>query len=162
MARLALHADRQSDVGRRRAGVLCRSADVPERGINGQIVIQPLRIAIHHWIAKEGPNPIGMKVYAADGRVAGTVTDAWIDEAESIVRYLEVDIGARTVLLPKAMARVSNAKGVRVASILASQFAGVPTLANPDQVTKLEEDKIVGYFAGGHLYATPDRMGPLL
>jgi photosynthetic reaction center H subunit len=136
--------------------------DAPELGIEGHPILQPLRIATRHSIATEGPNPIGMKVYAADGVVAGTVTDAWIDEAESIVRYLEVDIGTRTVLLPKAMARVSNAKGVRVASILAAQFADVPALANPDQVTKLEEDKIAGYFCGGHLYATPDRFGPLL
>jgi len=35
-------------------------------------------------------------------------------------------------------------------------------LRNPDQVTFLEEDKLVAYFAGGYLYATPERMGPLL
>ena len=136
--------------------------DVPEIGIEGHPVIMPLRVATKHFIAPDGPNPIGMNVYAADGAIAGTVTDAWIDEAESIVRYLEVNIGARSVLLPKPMARVSRTKGVRVASILASQFAGVPATKSPDQVTKLEEDKIMAYFAGGHLYATPARMGPLL
>ena len=103
-----------------------------------------------------------MNVYGLDGLVAGTVKDAWIDEAEMIVRYLEVEAGGRTVLLPKAMAKVSSTKGVRVASILASQFAGVPATKSPDTVTKLEEDKIAGYYCGGHLYATPDRMGPLL
>ena len=137
--------------------------DVPELGIHGQPVIVPLRIATDHSIATEGPNPLGMKVLGTDGAVAGTVTDAWIDQAEGIIRYLEVDTGARSVLLPMTMSRVSRASGtVKVASILASQFDGAPRLKSPDRVTKLEEDKIVGYFAGGHLYATPDRMGPLL
>jgi photosynthetic reaction center H subunit len=35
-------------------------------------------------------------------------------------------------------------------------------LQNPDQVTKREEDRITGYFAGGNLYATPARVGPAL
>ncbi len=138
-------------------------ADLPEVGINGNRIMLPLRLALHHSLAKEGPQPIGMTVLGTDGAVAGKVVDAWIDEAESIVRYLEVDIGARTVLLPMAMCRVrTRANVVKVASITAAQFAGVPALRQPDQVTKLEEDKISGYFAGGHLYATPQRMGPLL
>ena len=137
--------------------------DVPELGVLGHPIIQPLRIVTDHSIAAEGPNPIGMKVLGADGVVAGMVKDAWIDHSETIVRYLEVDTGTRSVLLPMAMSRVSRSTGVvKVASILASQFAGAPILKSPDTVTKLEEDKIVGYFAGGHLYATPDRMGPLL
>ena len=138
-------------------------ADVPELAVNGHPAIAPLRVATDHSIAKEGPNPIGMIVYGCDLKEAGKVVDAWIDHAETIVRYLEVDIGPRTVLLPMAMARVSNARRiVKVASITAAQFADAPVLKNPDVVTKLEEDKIVGYFCGGHLYAMPDRMGPLL
>ena len=38
----------------------------------------------------------------------------------------------------------------------------VPAIANPNEVTKREEDRIVGYYAGGTLYATPSRMGPVL
>ena len=137
--------------------------DVPELGVAGRPVIVPLRAGTTHSIAAESPNPIGMSVLGCDGAVAGTVKDAWVDHSEEIIRYLEVDIGARTVLLPMAMARVSGAKRiVKVASILASQFADAPVLKAPDTVTKLEEDKLVGYFAGGHLYATPSRMGPLL
>ena len=44
----------------------------------------------------------------------------------------------------------------------AAQFADVPAIKNPDQVTRLEEDKITGYFAGGLLYATPARLEPVL
>ena len=51
---------------------------------------------------------------------------------------------------------------VNVRAILASQFADVPAIANPNEVTKREEDRIVGYYAGGTLYATPSRMGPVL
>lgn len=137
--------------------------DVPEVGIEGRPIIMPLRIAIHHSIAPDGPNPIGYRVLGADGREAGIVRDAWIDEAESLIRYLEVEVGARRVLLPMPMSRVRAKEGVvKVASILASQFADVPATRAPDQVTKREEDRIMAYFAGGHLYATPDRMGPLL
>ena len=137
--------------------------DLPELGVLGHPIIQPLRVATDHTIALDTPNPIGMQVVGADGAVAGTVKDAWIDHSETILRYLEVDTGLRSVLLPMAMARVSGAKRVvKVASILAAQFADAPVLKSPDQVTKLEEDKIVGYFAGGHLYATPGRFGPIL
>jgi photosynthetic reaction center H subunit len=38
----------------------------------------------------------------------------------------------------------------------------VPGLANPDQITLQEEDKIVAFYGGGHLYATPQRAEPLL
>jgi photosynthetic reaction center H subunit len=35
-------------------------------------------------------------------------------------------------------------------------------LKNADTITLREEDRISGYFAGGHMYATPQRLGPLL
>lgn len=50
---------------------------------------------------------------------------------------------------------------IKVKSILSAQFAGVPRIKAPDSVTFLEEDRICGYFAGGHLYATPARSEPL-
>jgi photosynthetic reaction center H subunit len=139
--------------------------DAPELGIDGHDVLAPMRISPDNSIAKEDPDPRGMVVHGTDGVAAGTVVDVWVDRQEMMIRYLEVELpGAlRTALLPMAMVRVNRARRtIKVASILASQFAEVPVLANPDRVTKLEEDKIVGYFAGGHLYATPSRMGPLL
>jgi photosynthetic reaction center H subunit len=51
---------------------------------------------------------------------------------------------------------------VKVASILASQFGDVPKTARDDQITLLEEDRVMAYYAAGHLYRTPDRRGPLL
>jgi photosynthetic reaction center H subunit len=109
-----------------------------------------------------------MPVLGADGEIGGTVRDVWVDRAEMLIRYLEVEVAGvaeRRVLLPMTMARVKMRWGigrVLVQSILGRQFADAPVLANPNQVTKLEEDKIVGYFGGGNLYATPARQEPLL
>jgi photosynthetic reaction center H subunit len=141
--------------------------DVPERAGDGAPILAPLRTLPNYSIGPIDPDPRGMTVIGADGRPVGAVKDVWIDRAEAIVRYLEVDVttaaGTRSALLPLTMARIwGRDRTVNVRSILAAQFADVPALANPNQVTKLEEDKIVGYFAGGTLYATPNRMGPVL
>ena len=43
-----------------------------------------------------------MAVIGADGATAGTVKDVWIDRAEALIRYLEVDVatpsGVRSAL----------------------------------------------------------------
>jgi len=140
--------------------------DVPEHAIDGAPSIVPLRGLSDFSIGPIDPDPRGMRVVGADGQTAGTVKDVWIDRAESLIRYLEVDIMSaekRTALLPMTMARVwPNSRTVKVRSITAAQFADVPALASPNRVTKREEDRIVGYYAGGTLYATPQRMGPVL
>ena len=51
---------------------------------------------------------------------------------------------------------------VRVDAVLAAQFAGAPILANPDQVTLDEEERVSAYFGAGYLYATPARAEPFL
>jgi photosynthetic reaction center H subunit len=67
------------------------------------------------------------------------------------------------VLLPINFSRISGKDGsVRVKSITSKHFADVPVTANPDQVTLQEEDQITAYYGGGHLYALPSRMEPLL
>jgi photosynthetic reaction center H subunit len=38
----------------------------------------------------------------------------------------------------------------------------VPTTKHPDQVTLLEEEKIMAYYGGGTLYAHPSRKEPLI
>jgi photosynthetic reaction center H subunit len=38
----------------------------------------------------------------------------------------------------------------------------VPAIVGGGQVTKLEEDRIMAYFASGHLYAVPSRLGPVV
>jgi photosynthetic reaction center H subunit len=94
--------------------------------------------------------------------VGGKVVDLWVDRAEPIFRYAEVDVGEHTVLLPMTMARVSKDGSVQVKSIRSDQFKQVPRLASPDQVTLQEEDKITAFYGGGTLYALPERMEPVL
>ena len=141
--------------------------DVPERAHDGAPTLAPLRTLPEFTIGPIDPDPRGMTVVGGDGAAAGTVKDVWVDRAETIIRYLEVETptptGPRAVLLPMTMARVNWPRGaVTVRSIFARHFADVPKTASPDQVTKREEDKIAAYFAGGTLYASPDRMGPVL
>jgi photosynthetic reaction center H subunit len=143
-------------------------ADVPDPMFSdGSPKIVPLRASPAHSVATEDPHLIGWTVTGADGVVAGTVIDIWIDRAEMIVRYIEVGLTAplpaRAVLLPATFAVFSRrAKEVRVSAILGEQFADVPALKNAETVTLREEDRICAYFAGGFLYATPERAEPLI
>jgi photosynthetic reaction center H subunit len=50
------------------------------------------------------------------------------------------------------MARIKE-KWVQVRSLNSGHFAGVPQTASMSQITKLEEDKISAYYAGGTLYS---------
>lgn len=128
--------------------------------------IVPLRVATGYFVAEDSPDPRGMKVVTADGKVAGSVVDVWVDRSEYIARYLEADApapggGSRRVLFPMFLATVHPGEGeVRVESVLAAQFAEAPALKNPDQITLLEEDRVSAFFGGGHMYATPNRAEP--
>jgi photosynthetic reaction center H subunit len=129
--------------------------------------LAPLRADPEFFLATEDPDPRGMTVFGADGLAAGVVIDAWIDRTEMIVRYLEVGVGSgparHAALLPMNMLKIDAARRrITVRAITAAQFALVPALKNPDQVTLLEEDKIMGYYGGGTLYATPSRTEPLI
>jgi photosynthetic reaction center H subunit len=145
-------------------GSYAQREDLPELTMDNIPAIVPLRVAEGTWLEARDPDPRGMKVVGADGEVGGTVTDVWVDRAEALLRYIEVEVaGGRRVLLPMGFALINRArKRVEVDAILGSQFAAVPATKSADQVTKLEEDKIVGYFGAGTLYATPARQEPLI
>jgi photosynthetic reaction center H subunit len=161
--------------------------DVPEMTIENTPLIVPLRLEKTFSIAIQDSDPRGMDVLGADGKVAGTVADCWVDRSEPQIRYLEVALaaanGGRNVLLPINMARITvrhpmaifdalissrqpgghSAQGkVHVKSLLASQFAAVPATASGEQITKLEEERITAYYGAGTLYATPSRQEPFL
>lgn len=142
--------------------------DTPDHTFDDNLPkIVPLRSAPEFFLAAEDPDVRGMSVVGADGDEAGTVVDAWIDRSEVVIRYLEVELtaalGGRHVLLPMNYLQIrKKQRQIKVGFITAAQFADVPALKDPDTVTLLEEDKITGYYAGGMLYATPGRLGPLL
>jgi photosynthetic reaction center H subunit len=140
-------------------------AKVPDLTAHGDPKIVPLRVATDFAIAKGDADPRGMAVIGADKRHAGTITEVWVDRAESTIRYLEValDSGGQTVLLPITMALLNKVgRRFEVDAITAAQFADVPRIANPDQVTFYEEERVVAYYGGGFLYAHPARSEPLI
>ena len=157
--------------------------DVPDLTHEGGPKIIPMRIATDFSVEERDPDPRGKPVIGTDGVVGGTVTDIWVDQSEPQIRYFEIEVAGRTaaaattegnvstqeggprgsVLLPINFARVSGKDGhIKVFSITGAQFADVPVTASPDQVTLQEEDRITAYYGGGHLYATPARLEPLI
>jgi photosynthetic reaction center H subunit len=77
-----------------------------------------------------------------------------------MIRYLEIRLPAGDhVLVPQPFA-LNKASGVKVQAILADQFTLVPKTKSNEQITLLEEEKIMAYFGAGLLYATPERQEP--
>lgn len=134
---------------------------VPDLDVEGHPRIVPLSSTDAIWIDSRDPDPRGMKVIAAGGGVAGTVTDIWVDKADRLIRYLTVDTGARSVLAPMAMAKVGKGRVV-IDAVTAAQFADAPAIDGPDTITFYEEERVQAYFGGGYLYATPERQEPLI
>jgi len=137
-------------------------ADVPDMTYEGLPKIVPLRAAAGFGVAHQDVDPRGLPVLGDDGAEGGRAVDLWVDRSEMLFRYLELEVaGGAHVLLPMNFARVEQRR-IRVRSILSHQFARVPKTRAPDQVTLLEEEKIMAYYGAGTLYATPSRQEPLL
>ncbi|MDE2048436.1 MAG: photosynthetic reaction center subunit H, partial [Betaproteobacteria bacterium] len=103
-------------------------ADKPDLTVDDQPRIVPMRAAQGFSVASNDPDPRGMAVVGADGATGGTVVDLWVDRAEMLFRYLELEtatVPARRVLLPINFARIDS-RQVNVKSILGAQFAKVP------------------------------------
>ena len=67
------------------------------------------------------------------------------------------------LLMPMTMVRLSSRPAqVKTGSIRSDQFADVPRTKSLDQITLLEEEKVVAYYTGGYLYAEPERQEPLI
>jgi photosynthetic reaction center H subunit len=144
-------------------GAWADRADVPDLDFEGQIKIVPLRVASDFQISVKDSDPRGLPVVGGDGEVGGRVVDLWVDKAESLFRYLEVETvgGGRRVLLPINFARIRKDQ-VYVRAIFGEHFNAVPGTRSADQVTQLEEEKIMAYFGAGLLYAAPSRIDPLI
>ena len=169
-------------------GAYTERPDIPDQTFEGHPRIVPIRVASDFSVAEGDIDPRGVSVFGADGKEVGTVADIWVDRSDFLIRYLEVELpvaagaaegtAAQRVLVPFNFVQIKtdrdrfmefirmkypkpNAK-IHVSALLASQFAGAPGTARPDQITMLEEEKIQAYFGSGTLYATPDRQEPLL
>ncbi|MBX7119136.1 MAG: PRC-barrel domain-containing protein [Gemmatimonadaceae bacterium] len=142
-------------------------ADVPDLTAYGEAKIVPMRVAPGYSVAAGDPDPRGLPVKACDGNVAGTIVDIWVDRSEPQVRYYEVELaaGGAHKLLPAPYVQwphfgLWGNDHVIVKAITAAQFANVPTTKRDDRITLLEEDRIMAYYAGGHLYADAARAEP--
>jgi photosynthetic reaction center H subunit len=139
--------------------------DLPDLTDDGRVRIAPFRAGGGYDVARGDADPRGMTVYGADGQPGGVVTDLWLDRSEASIRYLELNTGTeespRAILLPITFAKINGKRRrVDVDAIFGHHFAHVPTTRKPEEVTRLEEDKITGYYGGGKLYATPSRLEP--
>lgn len=151
-------------------GSWAERAERPDTTAHGDARIVPMRVAEGFTIAEGQTDPRGLVVLGCDRNPAGIVTDVWVDRSEQLIRYYEVAVGdaetARTVLLPNNFVVVQTGRGgirhLYVHAITAQQFADVPAIAKPETVTLREEDKIMGYFGGGLLYALRQRQESLL
>ena len=129
--------------------------DEPELDGHGHPKITPM--AGHDaFFVSAGRDPRGLPVLSRDDQVIGHVTEMWIDAAEHMVRYVEYELasewGQGKRLVPITMARIQE-KWVKVRSLNAAHFDGVPKIAGTGKITKLEEDKVCAYYAGGTLYS---------
>ncbi len=134
--------------------------DVPELDGHGHNKIVPM-VRAEGFIVSAGRDPRGMAVVANDMTAVGQISDIWVDAAEQVVRYLEVtlDQGGKR-LIPMPMAKIGS-NGVRINSLSSDLFAGVPTTRSTTEVTLLEEEKIMAWFAGGTMYSGARRASKM-
>ena len=147
-------------------------AKYPDLTFDGRPRIVPIAQSHELIVSPQDPQLIGWTVVAADGVTAGTVSDIWVDQAEHIIRYLEVETtSGKKVLAPMMVAVVhgnsllakilpttsDEKEYVEIDAITAAQFDGVPSLETAGIITRYEEDRIQAYFGGGYMYATPER-----
>lgn len=146
-------------------GSWANRADEPELTLHGKNRFVPMSTLEQFHVDKHDPDPHGMEVLGADGEVAGTVTDLWVDRVEPMIVFFEVDLkdGSGKALVPINFSRVNRSKRViTVRAIYANQFKDIPRTASNTQITALEEEKITAYFGAGTLYADAKRVEPLI
>jgi len=129
--------------------------DEPELDAHGEAKIKPMAKNDAFFVSA-GRDPRGMPVLSKDDQVVAHVTDMWIDEAEQEVRYLELALeaehGSGTRLVPMTLSKLQP-RWVMVKSLHSSRFDGVPQVRTEGVITKLEEEKISAWFAGGAMYS---------
>lgn len=144
-----------------------RSDHVENSDADGKPLIVPMRAAEGYRVFA-GPDPRGWNVVGADRAVAGVVSDIWVDRADLMVRYIEMELpgegeGTRKRLIPITMLGLDeDHKRIDVRALRAEQFAHVPTTREPESITVLEEERVSAFYAGGWFYAEPGRREAVL
>jgi photosynthetic reaction center H subunit len=139
--------------------------DEVELTLYGEPRFVPMRTLADFHVDSHDPDPRGMFVLDQKGEAAGKVVDLWVDRIEPMIVFFEVDLrdDGPNVLLPINFSRVQRSKGIiTVRAIYAHQFKDIPKTAANDQITALEEEKILAYFGAGTLYADSKRVNPLI
>jgi photosynthetic reaction center H subunit len=138
--------------------------DAPELDAHGHAKIRPMA-TLDDFHVSAGRDPRGKPVVGGDGEVVGRITDMWVDVPEQMVRFLTVDLNpegtGKTRLIPMNMSKISSDR-VTVRSLHSHNWENVPVTKKVDEVTLLEEDKIMAYYAGGTLYAAPSKTQPVM
>jgi len=142
-------------------GAYADRAKVPDLDLEGHPRIVPLANAHGMRLDTRDRNPIGMSMVGADGVSAGPVTEVWVDRADRLIRYLQVDTGAKQVLVPMMMSKIGRGKVVCDA-LNGAQFAGAPAAPIDGTITLYDEERAQAYVGAGYLYATPERQEPLI
>ncbi|MGF1445517.1 MAG: photosynthetic reaction center subunit H [Pikeienuella sp.] len=135
-------------------------SDAPDITLHGDLKIVPLKSTNDFVYMNDKSDLTGYLVKGADGEIGGTVKDVWVDRSEQLIRYLEIDLGSDgTRLIPFTLCVVSWwGNVIKVHSLKSFQFAGVPQVKTPGQITMREEDQISAYWCGGKLYADANRL----
>ncbi|MEM9764436.1 MAG: photosynthetic reaction center subunit H [Pseudomonadota bacterium] len=135
----------------------------PDKNHAGEPRIRPMRFDNEFDVAEIDSDPRGFNVVCADGEVVGQVAEIWVDRAEQIIRYFEVETSAGLKLVPYNLSLVIAQDGIlQVRSVTAEQFRRAPSIKGADEITLREEDQVMAYFTGGTLYAFASRTEPLL
>ena len=130
--------------------------DEPELDGHGHNKIVPFARA-EGFSVSAGRDPRGLPVQAGDLEVVGRVSDIWVDMPEQLVRYIEIELNSgKKRLIPMTLARIWEDR-VRVNFLASTSFETIPETKSPNEVTKLEEDKISAYVASGWMYDAPKR-----
>jgi photosynthetic reaction center H subunit len=139
----------------------------PDLTFDGRPRIVPIAQSHELVIPDNDPQLVGWPVVAADGVTVGKVSDIWVDQAEHLIRYLEVETSTGKKVLAPMMVAVVHGNGlpiieekpkfVEIDAITAAQFETAPALETAGIITRYEEDRVQAYFGGGYMYATPER-----
>ncbi|MEM6477002.1 MAG: photosynthetic reaction center subunit H, partial [Pseudomonadota bacterium] len=125
-------------------------SDQPDVTFDGRPRIVPIGDSHDISIAAQDIDPVGLPVYGCDDKLAGTISDVWVDQSEHIIRYYEVTTNSgKKVLAPMFVCSVQG-KGflggitplvddqkelVDITAIRSDQFDDVPAIAKAGQIT---------------------------